>query len=595
MYGVYNVNSDFARRDVAIYARVSTEHEEQISALGNQMDWYKPILAARPEWTLVAQYVDVGITGTSAEKRPQFLKMIRDAKAHKFDMIITREVSRFARNTVDTLQYTRMLKEYGVEVFFINDNIKTFDGDGELRLTIMATLAQDESRKTSIRVKAGMQTAMEKGVLFGTGNVLGYDRVGKDFVINEEQAKTVQMIFEMYLNGMGVTRISYELEKAGRLTATGLKRWHPATVSHTLKNSLYCGILTYHKEYVPDYLKQKKVKNMGEMDKLYVKGTHPTIISEEDFERVQIMMDKKAHEVPNGAVGKRKLGYARSATTVWPRIMRCSCGAKFNQRSWNHHGSRNEIAFQCYRVINSGSVREREKKGLSTKGICTTPIIPEWKLEMIAKKIFSEFLSVDSEIIEEALRMLKEHQEDKNTKLGTDILDAKTEELERFRKKRENLVNMRMEGEIDKDYFVQKKAELEARMDILAQEIRKMTLAAQEDAERVSPEKKLADLKSQLEKYTDFKEMEVIPETVIEAFTKQIIVSDQGLDWYLRFKKMDKSLEEKVKGKRKQAKEDYEKVYSFTLTLEDAKAYVYSFSKKRRVLNWKDITVNLWM
>ena len=136
MYGAYGINSDFQKRDVAIYARVSTEHEAQLSALENQIDWYKPILATRPDWTLVKQYIDEGITGTSAEKRPQFMKMIRDAKAHKFNMIITREVSRFARNTVDTLQYTRMLKELGVEVFFINDNIKTFDGDGELRLTI---------------------------------------------------------------------------------------------------------------------------------------------------------------------------------------------------------------------------------------------------------------------------------------------------------------------------------------------------------------------------------------------------------------------------------------------------------------------------
>lgn len=152
---MYGLNSDFQKRDVAIYARVSTEHEAQLSALGNQLDWYKPILAARPDWTLTAQYIDEGITGTSAEKRPQFMKMVEDARQKKFNMIITREVSRFARNTVDTLQYTRLLKEYGVEVFFLNDNIKTFDGDGELRLTIMATLAQDESRKTSIRVKAG--------------------------------------------------------------------------------------------------------------------------------------------------------------------------------------------------------------------------------------------------------------------------------------------------------------------------------------------------------------------------------------------------------------------------------------------------------
>ena len=148
------VNDPGRKRKVAIYARVSTEHKEQLEALENQLDWYRPFLEYHKEWEVVERYIDRGITGTSATKRPQFMQMIRDAKKHKFDLILTREVSRFARNTVDTLQYTRELKAIGVEVFFINDNIKTFDGDGELRLTIMATLAQDESRKTSVRVKA---------------------------------------------------------------------------------------------------------------------------------------------------------------------------------------------------------------------------------------------------------------------------------------------------------------------------------------------------------------------------------------------------------------------------------------------------------
>lgn len=263
---MYGLNSDFQKRDVAIYARVSTEHEAQLSALGNQLDWYKPILAARPDWTLTAQYIDEGITGTSAEKRPQFMKMVEDARQKKFNMIITREVSRFARNTVDTLQYTRLLKEYGVEVFFLNDNIKTFDGDGELRLTIMATLAQDESRKTSIRVKAGQETSMQNGVFYGNGNILGYDRVGKEMVINPEQAKTVRMIYDMYLSGMGVTTIQYELEKAGRLTALGKERWFASYISKMLRNSFYCGIITYHKEYTPDFLKQKKIKNYGDLE-----------------------------------------------------------------------------------------------------------------------------------------------------------------------------------------------------------------------------------------------------------------------------------------------------------------------------------------
>ena len=305
---MYGLNSDFQKRDVAIYARVSTEHEAQLSALENQMDWYKPILEARPDWTLTAQYIDEGITGTSAEKRPRFMQMIEDARQRKFNMIITREVSRFARNTVDTLQYTRLLKEYGVEVFFINDNIKTFDGDGELRLTIMATLAQDESRKTSIRVKAGQQTSMQNGVFYGNGNILGYDRVGKEMVINPEQAKTVRMIYDMYLSGMGVTAIQYELEKAGRLTAMGKERWFSSYIAKMLRNSFYCGIITYHKEYTPDFLKQKKIKNYGDMEYVQVQGTHEPIVTVEEYEQVQKLMDAKSVVLKNHNKGKRRTG-----------------------------------------------------------------------------------------------------------------------------------------------------------------------------------------------------------------------------------------------------------------------------------------------
>lgn len=139
--------------------------------------------------------------------------MVADAKLGKFDLIVTREVCRFARNTVDTLVVTRELKNYGVEVYFVEDNIWTMDGDGELRLTIMATLAQEESRKTSERVLAGQKISRDKGVLYGSGNILGYNRVGNTYVINEEQAETVRMIFDMYLKGMGFTKICHELTR----------------------------------------------------------------------------------------------------------------------------------------------------------------------------------------------------------------------------------------------------------------------------------------------------------------------------------------------------------------------------------------------
>ena len=169
-YSLFDRNR--ARR-VAIYGRVSTEHEAQLSALDNQLQWYDDQVRYHPNWDVVAKYIDEGITGTQAKKRPDFLRMIEDAKQGKFDLIVTREVCRFARNVVDTLVVTRELKSIGVEVFFIEDNIWTMDGDGELRLSLMATLAQEESRKTSERVKAGQKISRDNGVLYGNGNILG--------------------------------------------------------------------------------------------------------------------------------------------------------------------------------------------------------------------------------------------------------------------------------------------------------------------------------------------------------------------------------------------------------------------------------------
>ena len=178
-------------RKVAIYGRVSTEHEAQLSALENQLQWYDDQVRYHPNWDVYNRYIDEGITGTQAKKRPSFMQMITDAKNGKFDLIVTREVCRFARNVVDTLVVTRELKGIGVEVYFIDDNIWTMDGDGELRLSLMATLAQEESRKTSERVKAGQKISRDNGVLYGNGNILGYDRVGDTYIINEEKIKEI--------------------------------------------------------------------------------------------------------------------------------------------------------------------------------------------------------------------------------------------------------------------------------------------------------------------------------------------------------------------------------------------------------------------
>ncbi|MEI3409394.1 MAG: recombinase family protein [Christensenellales bacterium] len=237
-----DVNFNRSRqRKVVFYGRVSTEHEAQLSALENQMQWYDSVAEKHDNWIVLKKYIDEGITGTQAKKRPAFLQMIQDAKQKKFDLIVTREVCRFARNTVDTLVVTRELKNYGIEVYFVEDNIWTMDGDGELRLTIMATLAQEESRKTSERVRAGQKISRDKGVLYGSGNILGYDRDKKTrtYVINPDQAETVRMIYDMYSAGKGITQIRDELIRQKRKDSFGLVRWENTKISRILHNATY--------------------------------------------------------------------------------------------------------------------------------------------------------------------------------------------------------------------------------------------------------------------------------------------------------------------------------------------------------------------
>lgn len=539
------------QRKVAVYARVSTEHEAQLSALENQKDWYKPIIAQHPEWDIVRMYTDEGITGTSAQKRPQFMKMIEDAGDGEFDLILTREVARFARNTVDTLQYTRSLKAKGVEVFFINDNIKTFDGDGELRLTIMATLAQDESRKTSIRVKCGQQTSMDNGVFYGNGNILGYDRVGKDMVINPEQAKTVRMIYDWYLDGVGIRAIKFRLEQAGRLTAMGKSNWHESNISKILQNSFYCGIITYHKEYTPDFLEQKKIRNFGEIELTKTRGTHEPIITEEEFERVQEMMAKRRKELPNTGAGKRRQIGEKQPGDVWTELLICECGHKFNRKVWHRVEDDVQYGYQCYSSIRTGTVTTRLRKGLPIDDVCKTPMIAGWKLQMMVKNIFREYLHNTAEVLALAEAMLERHIDDEEPQTDNNrLIEQKQEEAEKLNKRLHSLIEMRADGEITRDIFKAKKQEIEDRLLAIQNELSQ--LQPQEEAiDDATHDEKIKILKFYLEQSVNPDAMDNIPEDVIRAFIVKVVVHENSFDWYLRFSpdKPPKSL--CIDGKRK--------------------------------------------
>ena len=307
-YALFDRNRE---RKVAIYGRVSTEHEAQLSALENQLQWYDDQVKYHPNWSVCKRYIDEGITGTQAKKRPAFLRMIEDARNGKFDLIVTKEVCRFARNVVDTLVVTRELKGIGVEVFFIDDNIWTMDGDGELRLSLMATLAQEESRKTSERVKAGQKISRDNGVLYGNGNILGYDRVGDTYVINEEQAETVR-----------ITRSN-------------------------------------------NFLEQKRINNLDMSTYEYVEGDFPAIVSQEIWDKAQKIRESR---VKPSLVSTTKTTHSkRDSKDIWVNKLCCSCGSSFRKDKWHAKlDGKISYGYQCYRRKNRAVVKLEEIEQISS-------------------------------------------------------------------------------------------------------------------------------------------------------------------------------------------------------------------------------------
>ena len=520
------------KRRAAIYARVSTEHEAQISALENQVQYYDELLQRHPELTLVDRYIDEGITGTSIQKRGSFLRMLKDAKSGRFDLIITREVSRFARNTVDTLQQTRVLKSYGVEVWFTEDNIWTMnDEDGELRLSIMATLAQNESKKISQRVKAGQMISFMNGVPYGNGNILGYDRVDGQLVVNPEQADTVKRIFELYLGGNGVRKIQDLLEAEGRISSTGLTRWHASNINRILHNSFYCGRIEYRKQYVPDYLTQKKINNHGDVERVYTKGTHEAIISEEDFDKAQELRRTRTTNTESS----KKVG-TRISQSVWGRKVMCKCGHKMH-RCLNHinkNGTHN-VSFQCNKQIHTGTPRTRLKKGLSIEGICDNNSFSEWKLDVQKDYIFKDMIKDKKAICAKALEMLGELEEKtKPEPITVTRLDRNEKELEKLNKKMSALVDLYMEGDISRDIYHDKKDILEDQIKKLEkQNIELKKLVADLDVEDINTIKrsKIEELLKTRAVNSNVK----VPDSIVDVYVEKIVYYQGEFTWYMNF------------------------------------------------------------
>ena len=561
------------QRSVVFYGRVSTEHEAQLAALENQMQWYEDQAKYHPNWSVLKSYIDRGITGTQAKKRPAFMEMLNDAKYHKFDLIVTREVCRFARNTVDTLVITRQLKEIGIEVYFVEDNIWTMDNDGELRLTIMATLAQEESRKTSERVRAGQKISRDNGVLYGNGNILGYDRLGDTYVINEDQAETVRIIYDLYLKGNGFNKIVNELVRLKRKDSSGLVRWDATKVSRILHNATYKGYQGYYKSHKNNHLDQKTIINRDEDTYLYVKGRFTPIISEEVWDKCKALRESKL-TLRKTQEGKLERTGTRTSEDIWAKRLICRCGHRMRKDRWHVNKTGLTYGYKCYNVLNNGSKQTRIDAGLDADKYCDMGTIADWKFDLMLHELLKALNLNNDDLIKKAYNQF-ENSYTKETKEARELRDAEAK-LRKIRIKLENLTEMRVNGEIDKQEYSSLKAKINGEMLIAEKEIDDIKRVVLEEERKTTPLVSMDVFRSMAVEDLDFTKP-IRHSALVNTMIKKI-VPNTSLDfkWYLNlYPKRDDA-----------GDEGYKEVVEFTIDYDVAKDFRNNRGEMLRQNQW---------
>lgn len=367
--------SPLKKRRVAGYARVSTDHEDQTSSYESQTRYYTEYISSRSDWEFVKMYSDEGISGTNTKLRVGFKSMIEDALAGKIDLIITKSVSRFARNTVDSLTTVRQLKEVGVEIYFEKENIWTLDSKGELLITIMSSLAQEESRSISENVTWGLRKQFAEGkVHFPYTNVMGFtaDENG-EILVDQEEAKTVRYIFQQALLGKSAYHIAKDLTEQGIPSPSGKSQWNATTIKRMLRNEKYKGDALLQKTYTIDFLTKKKNINKGELPQYYVENNHEAIVDRETFDAVQQVLDTK---------GKN------SSTTIFSSKLVCGdCGHFFGSKVWHSTSKYRRVIYQC-----------NEKYSGERK--CETPHVTEDEIKDWFVSVINKVISNKDEIIQ---------------------------------------------------------------------------------------------------------------------------------------------------------------------------------------------------
>ena len=419
---------------VCFYARVSTDKDEQLHSLKSQISFFNDYISKVPNWHFVGSYIDEGISGTSVNKREEFLKMIEDAKRHKFDLILTKEISRFSRSTLDSIKYTQELLSNGVGVYFLNDNINTILPDSELRLTMMSSIAQDEVRRLSERVAFGMRRSIDNGVVLGCSNIYGYIKDKGKLIIDENQAEMVRIIFDRYANTTdGLSKVSRYLYSLDYKSKTG-KRLDTTILTRIIENPKYKGYYCGHKTKVLDY-RTKQKKKLSESDWIIYKDEKsvPPIVSEELWNRANKKLKERQDSFTNRVVNKKVF---QNRYTYSGKIY---CG----EHNVTYHRSsagkrKNNPVWEC-------QVYRKE----SLKG-CSNPRVFELGLDEIFKDLFNKLFTRRNNIFDEIINECRNYLEINNNDNEIKTLESK---LLVLNNKKDKLLELVMEEYLSKmDY-----------------------------------------------------------------------------------------------------------------------------------------------
>ncbi|KAF6616196.1 recombinase family protein [Paenibacillus polymyxa] len=451
------------KKKVAAYCRVSTDSEEQKESYTNQVNHYTQYIQNNLEWEMADIYADEGITGTSTKNRTHFNRMIQDARNGKLDLILVKSISRFARNTLDLLKYVRELKSLGVAVFFERENINTLDTTGEVLLTILSSLAQDESRNISENSRWGILRGFQNGKVFcNTTRFLGYDKDEHgELVINEPEAEIVRRIYEEYLDGKSYQAIARGLMRDHIRTVTGGDTWWDSSITLILTNEKYYGALLQQKTVTVDFLTHKRIKNRGQEQQYLIENNHEPIVSKEIFETVQ--KEKKRRAKLKGSVMGESKRYS-SKYALSSKVYCGCCEAIFKRRTWNSNNPSKKVVWQCKTYVNEG------------KAVCDAKSVDEQVLHSAFVRLFNRMY----ENKERFIKTLKANIESVlSSKVGQEPLLDIEGQMQQLKSDLKELVNLKLRNQIDETVYDEETNRLSSELNELRQQM--LILEEEED------------------------------------------------------------------------------------------------------------------